>query len=72
MIPGEFDFDQSARAGNPAAYVAGLDDDALRTLCRHTEGIMRDNDTKGGYPAILKWCCVLEAAKRFLTSKNAL
>lgn len=66
MNGGEYDYDQASRAGNTSAYVAGLNDPELRTLCAYAEGIMRGNDTQGGFPAILKWCCVIEAAKRFL------
>ena len=67
MNPGEYDYDEAARAGNPAAYVAKLSEQELQHLCAHTEGIMRQNETKGGWPAVVKWLCVIEAAKRYLT-----
>jgi hypothetical protein len=65
MHGGEYDFDQACRAGNPAEYAAHLLDDELAALCRHAEGIMRQNEGNGGIPATIKWVCVLEGAKRF-------
>lgn len=65
MTGGEYDFDQASRAANPAAYAAALDDDSLGALCRYAEGIIRHNDTSGGWPATVKWVCVFEGAKRF-------
>ena len=66
MNPAEHEYDECCRAGNPAAYVAGLNDPELRALCGYAEAMMRATETKGGIPAIIKWTCVIEAAKRFL------
>jgi hypothetical protein len=65
MRGGEYDYDQVARAGDPAAAVARLHDDELAALLRYAEGLMRQNDTNGGWPATTKWLCVFEGAKRF-------
>lgn len=65
MHGGEFDFDQVARSGDPAAAVARLNDSELAALLRHAEGLMRQNDSNGGWPATVKWLCVFEGAKRF-------
>lgn len=69
MHGGEFDFDQVARAGDPAAAVARLPDGELAALLRHAEGLMRQNDSNGGWPATVKWLCVFEGAKRFFNQK---
>ena len=65
MADASEDYDLACRAGNPAAYTAALDDSALAALCRHAEGIMRQNECNGGIPATIKWVCVLEGAARF-------
>lgn len=57
-----------AECGDPAAYVAAQTEHELRALCAHAEHLMRMNQTKGGWPAVVKWLCVLEAAKRYLTT----
>jgi hypothetical protein len=64
MNPGEYDYDQVSRAGDPAAAVARLTDTELAALLRYAEGIQRQNDTNGGWPATVKWLCVLALAKR--------
>lgn len=65
MTP-EDDFRNLGEVGDPAAYLAKQTDQELRQLCQYAEHLMRLNESKGGWPAVVKWMCVLEAAKRFL------
>lgn len=61
------DYEALAESGDPAAMVAAQTDQELRELCHHAEGLMRRNAKKGGWPAVVKWLCAIEAAKRFLS-----
>lgn len=64
MIPPEQEYDEACRAGDLAAHVGRLSLQELKALHRYAAARVTENQTKGGVPAIVKWACVLEAAKR--------
>jgi hypothetical protein len=65
MIEAEDDFWEASQASNPAAHVAGLTDSDLARLHGYAESILKRNDARTGFPATVKWCCVIEASNRF-------
>jgi hypothetical protein len=64
MTTPEMEYDEACRAGDLAAHVARLSLQELRALHGYAVARMRENETKGGVPALVKWACIIEAAKR--------
>ena len=62
----ELEYEAACVAGNLAAHVEDLAASELRELHYYAVAKLNHNGCKGGIPAIVKWACVLEAAKRFL------
>lgn len=60
-------YDEACYAGDVADYMERLSAAELKGLHHYCVCRMAQNDRKGGIPAILKWACALEAAKRFLS-----
>jgi hypothetical protein len=66
MNGGEYDFDQAARAGNPASYVAALNDPELKALYLYAAAMIKQNGRHAGFPADVAHYCTLALRDRHL------
>lgn len=62
----ELEYEAACVAGDLGAHVEALNVRELKELHRYAVARMAENGAKGGIPAVMKWVCVMEAAKRFL------
>ena len=61
------EYEGACLAGDLAEHLTTLTKSELCELHRFAIARMAENETKGGIPAIIKWACVIEASKRFLS-----
>lgn len=69
-MEGSVIYDEACQAGDTAGYVERLSAMELKRLHRHAACLVSQSETKGGIPAVVKWLCILEAAARFLDTRN--
>lgn len=62
----ELEYEEACRAGDLSGHVSSLSMQELKALHQYATARVAENAAKGGVPAIVKWACVLEAAKRTL------
>lgn len=65
MIEAATYYEEACLAGDLGSWMAAASDEELKQRHHYACARVTQNPAKGGVPALVKWTCVLEAAKRF-------